>query len=188
MVKARQLTATTIDKLKPAAERLEIPDAAAPGLRLIIHPSGSKSWAMRFRRPSGKTAKLTLGKVDLSGKETASQPVIGQPMSLAAARALASEINRQRALDVDVIASRKLERKERRSRLLQRNSDTFAMATRDFIDDHKVARTGRKPRHRRGVARVLGLDYGADGSETDRHQERHLRPLGRQADSRCHSG
>jgi integrase len=165
MVKARQLTATTIGKIKGAAMRLEIPDAGAPGLRLIIQPSGAKSWAMRFRRPDGKPAKLTLGKVDLSGKEPASQPVIGQHLSLKAARALASEISRQRALDVDVIAARKLERSQRRSRLLRRSSDTFAMAARDFIDDHKVARSGKRPRRWRSAARLLGLDYGADDAE-----------------------
>jgi hypothetical protein len=33
-------------------------------LYLIIQPTGFKSWALRFRRPSGKTAKLTLGPAD----------------------------------------------------------------------------------------------------------------------------
>src|SRR5262249_26313228 len=54
-----------------------IPDGACPGLRLVIQPSGSKSWCVRFRRPGGKPAKLTLGSADDSGREGENDPVIG---------------------------------------------------------------------------------------------------------------
>ena len=62
---AKTLTAAAVAKLKPAAVRREIADGGCPGLYLVIQPSGKKSWAMRFRRPSGKQGKLTLGGVDL---------------------------------------------------------------------------------------------------------------------------
>ena len=70
---ARVLTVQAIERLKPdAARRLEIPDAALPGLYFIIQPSGAKSWAVRYRH-DGRTRKLTLGAypaVDLAKART----------------------------------------------------------------------------------------------------------------------
>lgn len=57
---ARALTAVSIEKLKPTHARREISDAVMPGLYLVIQPSGSKSWAVRYRR-GGKPQKFTLG-------------------------------------------------------------------------------------------------------------------------------
>jgi integrase len=162
---AKQLTATAVVKLKPTASRQEIADAGAPGLRLIIQSSGAKSWAMRFRRPNGKTAKLTLGPLDPTGRERAVEPTIGQPLTLAGARALAAEIGRQRARDLDVVAEHRTEKRRRRAVLLERGANTFGRAAQEFIDDHKVARTGRKPRRWRETARLLGLNYPAAGGE-----------------------
>ena len=66
-----KLTSASVNKCRPDKNgRREIPDAGCPSLRLVIQVSGHKSWAMRFRRPSGKAAKLTLGPVDISGTET----------------------------------------------------------------------------------------------------------------------
>jgi hypothetical protein len=92
----KTLTSAAVAKMKPGAVRCEIRDGGAAGLYLVVQPSGAKSWALRLRRPSGKTAKLTLGTVDLSGKEIEGDPVIGQPLSLAAARRLAADVARQR--------------------------------------------------------------------------------------------
>jgi integrase len=162
---AKTLTDAAVGRLKPAAERLEVRDAGAAGLRLVIQPSGSKSWAMRFRRPNGKHGKLTLGPVDLSGKEAPSEPKIGHPLTLAAARALAAEISRQRARDLDVIAEHKTNKQRRRADVEERGSNTFGQAVRDFIDGHKVRKSGRKPRRWLETARLLGLNYPADGGE-----------------------
>jgi integrase len=58
---ARALSVRGIDNLKPhKTRRQEIPDGAIAGLYLLVQPSGSKSWAVRYRR-QGKPAKLTLG-------------------------------------------------------------------------------------------------------------------------------
>ncbi len=54
--------------------RAEYSDAACPGLRLIVQHTGSRSWALRYRRPDGRTAKKTFPGT----------------LSLAAARAAAS--------------------------------------------------------------------------------------------------
>src|SRR5262245_24039686 len=91
------LTVAAVQKFRPHRKRREIRDGGAPGLFLIIQPSGAKSWAMRFRRPDGTPAKLTLGPVDFSGRELSGDPVIGMPLTLTAARQLASAVHRQRA-------------------------------------------------------------------------------------------
>jgi hypothetical protein len=162
---AKTLTAVAVAKMKPASDRLEIPDAGAPGLRLVIQPTGHKSWAMRFHRPNGKSAKLTLGLVNASEATVTGEPKIGRSLTLAQARKIAGDINAQRDDGIDVIAVIKTDKKRRQVTLLDRLSSTFSIAARDFIDDHKVAKTGRKPRRWRDMARLLGLDYDADGSE-----------------------
>jgi integrase len=65
---AKLLTARAVETMRPRRDaageaiRAEYPDAACPGLYLVVQPSGARSWALRYRRPNGKTAKLTLGK------------------------------------------------------------------------------------------------------------------------------
>ncbi len=64
-----KLTDKAVQNEKPGPKRKEVPDAAMPGLYLLVQPSGAKSWAYRYRF-SGKTRKLTLGrypKVALAG-------------------------------------------------------------------------------------------------------------------------
>lgn len=54
-------TAAAVEKLKAdPPRRREIPDALTDGLFLVIQPTGSKSWAVRYRS-FGKSRKLTLG-------------------------------------------------------------------------------------------------------------------------------
>ena len=101
---SKRLTAAAVERLRPGTARLEIADAGSEGLRLVIQPSGAKSWAMRFRRPDGKNAKLTLGSVDLSGREGREAPRIGQPLTLREARLVASDVHRRRASGIDVVA------------------------------------------------------------------------------------
>jgi integrase len=55
-----KLTPKTIEHLKPRDHRVELPDAGAAGLYLILQPSGARSWAVRYRA-NGKPTKLTLG-------------------------------------------------------------------------------------------------------------------------------
>jgi integrase len=152
MAKKGMLTAAAVLKIKPAADRREIPDAGAAGLYLVIQPSGAKAWAMRFRRPNGVRAKLVLGPLDATGKEMAGDPQIGQPLTPAAARALAGQINRQRAMGIDVMAAR-------RSKKHQADTDSFADAVRLFVDRHARPKTRRW----RETARMLGLEYPLDG-------------------------
>ena len=55
-----ELTDLKIKNLAPAAQRFEVTDAKVPGLRIIVQPSGAKSWALRYRF-AGSPKKFTLG-------------------------------------------------------------------------------------------------------------------------------
>jgi integrase len=146
------LTDASVRKHKPTDKRREIRDAHAPGLYLVIQPSGVKSWAVRFRRPDGRPGKLTLGPVDLdkSKEEAAGEPVVGAPLRLSAARQLAVQVARQRRTGADPIAERRRKKAE--------SGSTFGAVARDFIREHRTKR-GALPRGWRRAARVLGLDY-----------------------------
>ena len=150
-----KLTPASVEKHKPHKHRREIPDAASPGLYLIVQPSGAKSFAMRFRNGNGRHVKLTLGPLDLSGNEAPDAPVIGQPLSLVSARRLASEMNRQRALGKDMVAVRHRERLERRAG----GARTFSQAALDFSEQYLK----REARRWQASARMLGIAVGDDG-------------------------
>ena len=89
-------------KLRPVKNRLlEIPDAQAVGLYLLIYPSSKKVWALRYRRPKDRRpAKLTLGTVFADQRKTEPDivPVIGDHMTLAGARRLVAELKHEIAL------------------------------------------------------------------------------------------
>jgi integrase len=140
-----KLTLSAVSKLKPGAERREVPDGG--GLRLIIQPSGHKSWALRFRRPDGRHSKLTLGPVDLSRRETEEEPTIGTPLTLAGARWLAAELHRKRARGIDVVSERE-----------KSSTGTFVAAAEAFVEEHARPNTNKW----RETAKVLGLDYSSD--------------------------
>lgn len=53
------LTDRVVQQAKAKAARVEIPDAVLPGLYLVVQPTGTKSWAVRYRI-GPHTRKLTL--------------------------------------------------------------------------------------------------------------------------------
>jgi integrase len=56
-----KLTALAVEKIRPDPQkRIELSDTLLPALRLIVQPSGRKSWAVRTRI-HGRSAKITLG-------------------------------------------------------------------------------------------------------------------------------
>src|SRR5262245_7952615 len=106
---AKMLTDAAVKKLKPIPGRRRIVrDAGARSLYLVVQPSGHKSWVMRFRRPSGTPGKISLGPVDLSGREIAGEPAIGMPLTLTGARQLAAQVHRERVLGRDPVADHKV--------------------------------------------------------------------------------
>jgi integrase len=155
------LTVASVQRYRGQSSRYEVSDTRAPGLRLIIQPSGAKSWAMRFRRIGGRTAKLTLGPVDLSNKETSDEPVLGGPLTLRQARQLAATIDRERARGVDVVEEMKATKLRKRAEIKERTENTFGVAVREFFGDHKT-KWHTRPRRWWGEAPMLGLRWPRD--------------------------
>ena len=54
------LTARSVENCAPSIARQEVTDALVPGLRLVVQPSGQKSWAIRYSFARRKR-KMTLG-------------------------------------------------------------------------------------------------------------------------------
>lgn len=151
-----KLTAQAIARLKSKETRHEVHDSGCPGLYLVIQPSGRKSWALRFRQPNGRPAKLTLGPVDLSLAETEQSPVLGGPLTLAAAHVVAADLKRQRAHGQDIAGVARRNKLEKRAGVAK----TFGDAVVDFIKQHAMPNTRRWG----AQARLLGLK-AADGLE-----------------------
>lgn len=165
-----KLTVAAIKKYTADTKRRrEIPDAGAPALRLVIQPrpSGSKSWAMRFRRPDGRSAKLTLGPVDLSD-ESSDEPQLGAPLTLRMARQLAAKIDRERVRGIDVIAEYQATKSRARVVGAEQTANSFGAVVTEFVRDYKT-RHGTRPRRWRHDAHVLGLDWprGVDPATTE---------------------
>jgi len=97
----RGVTARGIEKLAPG--RREVPDAGCPGLYVVVGDTGHKSFALRSRSPSGKTFKLTLGGFTTLDVDN---PAIGGPLTLAAARQLATALLHDRARGIDIAGRR----------------------------------------------------------------------------------
>lgn len=159
-----QLTVPAIAKLKPEPHRRrEIRDGGAQSLYLVVQPSGAKSWAMRFRRPGGAGwGKLVLGPLDLSNNELTGTPVIGQPLTLTAARQLAATIHRERALGKDVIEQQRTIRRRSKAENEQAAASTFGLLVRQYVAEHARPNTRRW----RETARNLGLLYPPEGEPT----------------------
>src|SRR5829696_6410223 len=58
---SKTLTARAVEQVKPDVRVREIPDGALPGLYLVVQPSGTRSFALRYRHV-GRTRNMTLGR------------------------------------------------------------------------------------------------------------------------------
>ena len=118
----KALTAKTVQNAKARDRRIEIPDGGCRGLYLVVQPTSAKSWAVRYRL-GGKPHKLTLGSalfLDRADVEP-DQVVIDGPLSLAAARKLATEAMHQVKLGRHPGHAKKA----RRAAAAQAAADTF---------------------------------------------------------------
>jgi integrase len=167
--KARELTVLAIQKYRARSEPREISDAKAKGLRLVIYPGGRMSWIIRLRRPNGKSAKLTLGAVDIGDKETSDEPVQGAMLTLFQARELAAQVDRKRARNIDVVAEQQAEALRKRTGAANRADNSFGAIVPEFFINHKVKRWQTRPRRWREDASLLGLKYkpGSDPATTE---------------------
>jgi integrase len=160
---APKLTAVSIAQAKAKAAPYEIPDGGCPGLRLLVYPTGTKSWLMRFRSPverdrigKGKARKLTLG--PLGDKACEGEPTVQRPLTLADARALAASMTRQIRQGIDPTVERRAERHTIKAAApSDKVEDVFA----DFMAKHvRKSRKGTPIREstRRKTGRLLGLE------------------------------
>jgi integrase len=157
---AVMLTDAAVRKLKSGRRRREVLDKGSRSLYLVIQPSGAKSWAVRFKI-RGKRFKLTLGTVDLSGKELEDEPQVGGHLTLAAARRLASEVHRQRAQGRDPVAEKKAAKV---AASIEASPTGFLHAARSYVEQQ--VRDKKQNRTWRTTAIALGLKYEGDGPPT----------------------
>jgi integrase len=94
-----KLSAKTVANAQPKPQRYEIADSEQPGLRLVVQPSGVKSWAYRYERDGRNTVKVTLGRATGPGA-----------FSLQQARNAANDARRLRSTGKDPADQRRAER------------------------------------------------------------------------------
>jgi integrase len=166
----RALTAVGVKNARPGDKRREIADHT-PGLRLVVQPSGGKSWALRFRGRDGRPVKLTLGPADVTGRENPKEPEFGgDALTLGQARRLAIKVNDERSTGTDVVAHYRAEARKRAaiSAAMKRGAagavadvTTFAGAAAEYFVFYKT-KHGIRPRRWRDDARLLGLRWNSD--------------------------
>jgi integrase len=147
-----------ISKLQPKPnKRRELPDAGAQGLYVCIQPSGAKSFAMRFRRPDGRNARMVLGLYDPTPRKPHPQDKlqIGASLTLVEARLLAGRIHHQRAGGADVISDRKADKIKQRLQIAADQENSFTLLARRYFEEH----ARHKQRRWAKFARYFGLVY-----------------------------
>lgn len=162
----KALTVPGILKLRGGKSRREIWDQH--GLTLIVQPSGAKSFAYRFRNKSGKPTKLPLG--PFTTTELTGAPVVGQALTLPAARQLVGELNRRRNAGEDLIATYQAQRRRAVTLATEAAAASFVAASRHYIETGR-SRSTRKGKDRskgwRATAMTLGLRYPGDSLKYD---------------------
>jgi integrase len=138
----KPLTAIAVEKLQPRLVRYEVGDPGARGLRVIIQPSGTKTYILRYRY-GGKPRKLTLG-----------PSLIG----LAAARVEASKAAYELAQGNDPAAPKRAA-KEAQKAAVTASVDTFKAVSEHHLrlEAHKL-RTANVRRQR--LERLVYPDIG----------------------------
>jgi integrase len=174
---AKTLTAIAVANARPGAKRYEKPDGGCPGLYLVVQSSGAKSWCTRFRF-RGAQRKLTLGPfLAGNGQEPNAEPELDTPLSLAAARVLATKALRQAKGGIDPTA----EKRKHRVALRTAEPDTLAAISEEYL-----RREGSRLRtlpQRRSDLELLYSDLGRQPVDQIRRGQ-YTRVLDRIADER----
>jgi integrase len=160
---AKALNARTVETAKPAAERREIADGLLPRLYLVIQPSGSRSWAVRYRH-HGHPCKYTLGRYPAIDLASARKLASAALRAVAEGRDPTQEKKRARSTkadDIETVAAQFIERHCNRS-----NRPRTAAETARLLQQHVLPRLrGQTVREitRRDVLDVLDrvVDGGA---------------------------
>jgi integrase len=127
---AKALTPIAIAALKPRAARYEVSDPGCRGLRVVVFPTKSKSFILRYRY-RGLQRKLTLGPclTERGVAEPANAPETGTPLSLLAARELATKALREAKSGNDPSAAKARKRQEQ----LAAESDTLMAISAEYL-------------------------------------------------------
>jgi integrase len=129
------LTDFAITKAKPKSAAYEISDGGQRGLRLAVHPTGVKSWVVRYRHPvTGVSRKMTL------------QPGLG----LAQARRLAADAMYQVAQGVDPVETKRVEKQAK----LNAAEGTLASVIKTYMD-LAGSKLRSRDQYRRALARHI---------------------------------
>lgn len=138
-----KLTALTIANLKPRPKRYEVSDPGCHGLRVVVFPSKKKSFIVRYRF-RGLQRKLTLGRclVERGVAEPTDAPETDTPLSLLAARELATKALRQARAGADPCAAKQRARAEERAA----ESDTLTAISQEFLRRKEPGRTDNQLR------------------------------------------
>lgn len=126
-----KLSALAVSNAKAKLQRYEIADSEQPGLRLVVQPSGVKSWAYRYEREDGTAVKVTLGRATGPGS-----------LTLQHARNAANDARRLRATGKDPADQRRSERAAEAARVAaeekeaRRRDDTIERVLTRFYQDH----------------------------------------------------
>lgn len=144
-------TARAVELQKPdPGKRLELPDGALPGFYLVVQPSGSKSWAIRYRA-DGKTRKFTLGPY----------PRLGLAEARERARTALQAVSEGRDPGAEQVVA--LQEQATATRL------TFGAVALDFIARYAKPRNRSWPETERLLTKA----------DLERWQERDIRSIGR---------
>jgi integrase len=163
---SKKLTAISVSQARPGVSRREIPDGGCPGLYLVVQPSGTKSFGIRFRSPvdldgHGRRAakKLTLGPLAIGEPED--EPKIGHPLTLMQARALAAAALERVKRGEDPTHKRREERAKERDKIAL--NDTVDEAFVEFLGRYRgKKRQGLRDSTRLLTATHLGLKPSPD--------------------------
>ena len=125
----KPLTAVAVAKARAGADRRELPDGGCRGLYLVVQTSGHLSWALRYRS-RGRTVKFTLGPVLVgAGAESDNAPQLDTPLSLAAARELATRTLREVQAGRDPAEAKRRRREQQRAA----EADTLQAICEEFL-------------------------------------------------------
>ncbi len=138
----RPLTALAIEHAKPRAKRYALPDIGHPGLRVLVYPSGVRTFVYRFRRGDKQDVTVVLGPASGPGA-----------LTLVQAREAAGDARRQRAMGADPADQKRATRKAEAARIAaeekeaRRREDTVANVLVRYYGDHADGlKSGREVR------------------------------------------
>jgi hypothetical protein len=109
---ARILTQRGVDSAQPRAKRYGVRDGITPGLRLIVHPGGQKTFAL-FARVNGRLVNTKIGSaavLNLAAARAKGREVLAGIVEGEDPRAAKRDASRAAADTVEVLARRFVER------------------------------------------------------------------------------